>query len=103
MKAIAFALLLITVSGCATARRAAPNTNVLNEVKRLALAYHNYSTAFNSFPAKIEELTPFVDGDMDLSPYEMSYSGRIQDCKAAAETLLLRQREPLPGGEQAVT
>lgn len=102
MKTLALTLLLLTVSGCAT-RRAAQTTHALNELKMLVLACHNYSSTYRKLPDKLDDVAQFLHGaEMDLSAYELLYTGRVEACETPSETLLLRQREPLPGGEQAV-
>jgi hypothetical protein len=102
MKTIALTLLLLATSGCITARRQAQGTQELMNVKLLALACHNYASAFRKLPASLDDLGPFLDDDsLDLSKYELLYTGSLQ-ADNPSETALLELREPLPNGQRPV-
>lgn len=102
MKVLALATLLLVSSGCATARRQAQATNCLNLVKMLAIACHNYASAYGTLPPTLDKVAPFTDPSLDLSAYDLGYTGKVQDCPTPGSTVLVRQRQPPATGQIAV-
>jgi hypothetical protein len=65
LSALAALGLCLALSGTARARDVDPK-KIVNDLKQIGLAYHNYISAFNKAPSKAADLGPFVENDKRL-------------------------------------
>jgi hypothetical protein len=57
---------MLTLALAASLLAPTQGQRAMNDLKQLALAYHNYNDAFNKAPEKPEDLGPFVENDQRL-------------------------------------
>jgi len=72
-------------------------------IKRLALACHMYAHDNDGMlPASLTVLKPYANEPFDVKDYVLVASGKLSSIKASSSAVLIRQKERLSDGKQAV-
>jgi hypothetical protein len=109
MKKLHSIILLLTgvllLAGCQSSSQIQANNRIeaMQMLKHLALGCHLYAGDNDGMlPASLTDVKPYVDKSYDPQDYVLTASGKLNKIVLPSKAILIRQKELLLDGQQAV-